>query len=75
MRSGHDCSSDSEEGFEPDVGAQIVLMTVKQRKLVDEHRSQGEARGVVGLSLRGHHRPVSVKNGLEKCSLKFSIAT
>ena len=38
-------------------------MTVEQRKLVDEHRSQGEARGV-GLSLRGHWT-VSLEDGLE----------
>lgn len=73
MRHGHNCSSGSEEGFELDVCAKIVLVTVEQRDLVDEHRSQGEARRI-GLSLGGH-RPVGVEDGLEMLALKFSIAT
>jgi hypothetical protein len=50
-----------------------VLVTVEQRYLVDEHRSQGEARRI-GLS-PDWPRPVGVEDGLEMLALKFSIAT
>src|SRR5918994_3284305 len=63
MRPGHNCSSGSEEGFEPAVRTRISLVAIEQGQLVDEDRSESKTRGVEPSP--GGHRPMRFEEGLE----------
>ena len=63
MRPGHNSSSGPEESFEPAIGIPIPLVAVDQRQLVDENRSQREARGIA--TTFGGYRLVALEEGLE----------